>query len=244
MRHDRTVSRALTLRLISLLPLFMTIAAAKAGYISNTASLPVLGVPYTSTTSAGCFAAAGVCVTSGNLTFDSVTSATFNASGQDIVSNVTYVGALTTIANTPIGSITLTGTVEQEVLGRTTSTETGTWTTDLLLLSLGGPLMGHTLTLALDPSQTSSGTTSITPFGTGTFLINSFFDVFVELELDSNPPLSTDRGPIQLTLSSVAAVPEPSAWAMMILGFAGIGAVSYRRRLAARTKSTAFNFIE
>jgi hypothetical protein len=29
---------------------------------------------------------------------------------------------------------------------------------------------------------------------------------------------------------NVAAVPEPSTWAMMILGFAGIGAITYRRR--------------
>jgi hypothetical protein len=31
----------------------------------------------------------------------------------------------------------------------------------------------------------------------------------------------------------VAAVPEPSTWAMMLLGFAGIGAMSYRRRKSA-----------
>jgi hypothetical protein len=30
---------------------------------------------------------------------------------------------------------------------------------------------------------------------------------------------------------SVSAVPEPSTWAMMILGFAGIGFVAYRRKL-------------
>jgi hypothetical protein len=31
----------------------------------------------------------------------------------------------------------------------------------------------------------------------------------------------------------IAAVPEPSTWAMMILGFAGIGAMTYRRRKSA-----------
>ena len=30
------------------------------------------------------------------------------------------------------------------------------------------------------------------------------------------------------TVSTVAAVPEPSTWAMMILGFAGIGLLAYR----------------
>ncbi len=32
------------------------------------------------------------------------------------------------------------------------------------------------------------------------------------------------------TLASVNAVPEPSTWAMMILGFAGIGFMAYRRK--------------
>jgi hypothetical protein len=31
----------------------------------------------------------------------------------------------------------------------------------------------------------------------------------------------------------VAAVPEPSTWAMMVLGFAGVGAMAYRRRKVA-----------
>lgn len=36
--------------------------------------------------------------------------------------------------------------------------------------------------------------------------------------------------PDDLNASVVAAVPEPSTWAMMILGFAGIGAMSWCRR--------------
>ena len=34
-------------------------------------------------------------------------------------------------------------------------------------------------------------------------------------------------------IASVAAVPEPSTWAMMILGFAGVGFMGYRRRKSA-----------
>jgi hypothetical protein len=30
--------------------------------------------------------------------------------------------------------------------------------------------------------------------------------------------------------NTVAAVPEPSTWAMMLLGFAGVGFMAYRRR--------------
>ena len=35
------------------------------------------------------------------------------------------------------------------------------------------------------------------------------------------------------TLVIGSAVPEPSTWAMLLLGFAGIGAFSYRKRMAA-----------
>jgi hypothetical protein len=31
-------------------------------------------------------------------------------------------------------------------------------------------------------------------------------------------------------MTAITAVPEPSTWAMMILGFAGIGCLAYRRR--------------
>jgi hypothetical protein len=45
--------------------------------------------------------------------------------------------------------------------------------------------------------------------------------------------LSTN-GTITATLRSpVAAVPEPSTWAMLMLGFAGVGFVTYRRRKTA-----------
>jgi len=35
---------------------------------------------------------------------------------------------------------------------------------------------------------------------------------------------------IDVTINSVSAVPEPSTWAMMILGFAGVGFMAYRRK--------------
>ena len=47
----------------------------------------------------------------------------------------------------------------------------------------------------------------------------------------SNVTLQGDTG-FQL-LDSVSAVPEPSTWAMMILGFAGVGFMAYRRRNTA-----------
>ena len=44
--------------------------AARAGVISNSPTLPLLGIPYGSPTGAGCFAAVGVCVTPRNIDAD------------------------------------------------------------------------------------------------------------------------------------------------------------------------------
>ncbi len=203
--------RIARLALISLLPLFMTIASAKASTVSMTPTLPVPGATYTS-------------ITGGTLTLGSVVSDTFSPSGQNIVSNVTYAGLMT-----PIGSLTLTGTIDQDVIGRSSSTATGSWTTDLLSLSLSGIVLGQTLTVGLSPSQTSSGTTSIVPSG-NEFLISSFLALYVSVSLDSFP-LTSDFGHIQLTLSpsSLSATPLPPAWTMMLIGLAGFGFVAYRR---------------
>ena len=160
-----------------------TASSTHADVISSTPTLPLLDIPYLSSTGVGCFPAAGVCVSSGSFTLTSVLSSNFNASGQDINTTVEYAGVLTNLSNVPIGPVHLSGVLEQEVLGRTFSTETGSWATDLVALSLSGPVLGHTLTLTLDPVQLSTGATSITPIG-DLFRIDSFFDVFVDLSLE------------------------------------------------------------
>jgi hypothetical protein len=45
-------------------------------------------------------------------------------------------------------------------------------------------------------------------------------------------PASTVRAQYfdNVSLDVTAAVPEPSTWAMMVLGFAGVGLVTYRRK--------------
>jgi hypothetical protein len=53
----------------------------------------------------------------------------------------------------------------------------------------------------------------------------------VRLNLDG-----TSSGPLTGSLTISGAVPEPSTWAMMILGFLGVGFMAYRRK-----NQTAFN---
>jgi hypothetical protein len=41
------------------------------------------------------------------------------------------------------------------------------------------------------------------------------------------------EGPFNASFSLSGSVPEPTTWAMMLLGFVGIGAMTYRRRKSA-----------
>ena len=211
--------------------------SAQASVIQPTASLPLIGVPYVSPgAGAGCFTVATACVNPGPFIQTSVVSDMFSGGNQEIIANVTYDATLTPVGGTTIiGSVALTRTVDETVLGRTSNGETGSFTVDVTGLTLSGPLSlpseplldGRTLMVSLDtsnPLDTSSGTTTITPDG-GMFRINSFFDVFTDITLDfppTNP--STSVGPILLI-----AVPEPSTWAMMLIGFAGLAFAAYRR---------------
>ncbi len=183
------------------------------------------GCSYVSSTGVGCFPTAGLCVSPGTFILTSPVASVFNPSGQDITTNIDYVGTLTTLSNVPIGPVQLSGSFEQEVLGRTFSTETGSWTTDVVGLSLSGPVLGNTLTSTMDPSQSSTGTTSITPMGP-VFRIDSFFDVFVELSLNSVPPLNAQRGPIEV----VATTPLPAALPLFATGLGAMGLLGWRRK--------------
>jgi hypothetical protein len=40
-------------------------------------------------------------------------------------------------------------------------------------------------------------------------------------------------GPIDNLNLNICSVPKPSTWAMMLLGFAGVGTMAYRRRKSA-----------
>jgi hypothetical protein len=204
--------------------------SAFAAVISGTPTLPLLGVPYSSATGVGCFPAAGFCIEAGSLTFTALSSNSFNPSGEALTMQATYTGTLTDSSNHILGPVTLTGSVGEEVLGRTFSTETGSWNTKLLSLALSGPLQGHTLTLGLGASD-STGTDSIDPIGDGLFRIDSFFDVFVDLMLDTNTPLHATRGPVLLTLPPTPTpVPAPAGLTLLAAPVLLLSWAHWRRR--------------
>ena len=87
----------------------------------------------------------------------------------------------------------------------------------LTLTTSGGPVVITGLTLAaLTP--VTFGTTSdyVEISGLGTITGASFSTTFNSFEVDN--------------LEVATAIPEASTWAMMLLGFAGVGFLSYRNR--------------
>jgi PEP-CTERM motif len=213
--------------------------AAQATVYLTSPSLPLIGVPYISPSGAGCFDIAMACVTPGAFTLTSVVSSTFVPGDglllpavQDAVADAAYDAALTPIVgNTIVGSVSLKGVVDEQIKGRTS--DTGIFATDItglslsgeLMLSGGGPLDGATLMVTLGGSP-STGTTTITADGS-VFKIDSFFDVFIDVSIPGTT-LSKSVGPILLV-----AVPEPSTWAMVLIGFAGLSFVARRHARAA-----------
>jgi hypothetical protein len=182
--------------------------SARAAILTNSPSLPLLDVPYNSSVDAGCFAT--MCVSAGSLTLTSASS-TFDITGQNIVANATYSAMLTDLFGAPIGTVNLTGTLQEEVVDRVTDTDTGLWATDITAFSLSGTALSQTVTMAQDPDNASTGATSVTSNGDGTYLVTSFFDMFVDLSLSSDPVQTADTGPIYFDVS----VPEPSTLALL-----------------------------
>ena len=115
-----------------------------------------------------------------------------------------------------------------------------TFGVDINALVAAGPYTGHL-------------TESITFDGYGTFALWIPYSVDINTSdtlhiIGSGPNTSFNVGGFEITLNSqdfapagigafqhdvtatVAAVPEPSTWAMMILGFMGVGFMAYRRK--------------
>jgi hypothetical protein len=88
-------------------------------------------------------------------------------------------------------------------------------------------LGGNKLEVVQDADNPSLGQTTIARFGSK-FQITSFFDIFVDINLDSVPPLTTGRGPLHVEL---VPMPEPAGLALIVLPLLGLAAL---RRYATR----------
>jgi hypothetical protein len=121
-------------------------------------------------------------------------------------------------ASAPTGFTTLTGTALTNDFGSFTETVDGTTFTttraDVTSISL------HNTTLTNIVASTTNGVTLSEP------------DIlFIPMTYTLGVPF-TEYGTISVT-NTVTAVPEPSTWAMMFLGFLGLGFMALRKKKSA-----------
>jgi hypothetical protein len=139
-----------------------------------------------------------------------------------VYSNGAYPQGLTFISSAPSGGNGLDTTVYTVTFTlASNSIIKGDWVPDN-----GGVIYdnGHSTGVFLQTASNGPSTnyTDITPFSfTGTAGDN----VLTFFITDGGPPSA-----FAFDVTSVSAVPEPSTWAMMILGFCGVGFMAYRRK--------------
>jgi hypothetical protein len=71
---------------------------------------------------------------------------------------------------------------------------------------------------------------SLLCFNNSAFRCNGGSLSAADVSIASTTSFILESGNVEIGVAAVAAVPEPSTWAMMILGFAGIGFMAYRRK--------------
>ncbi|MBW2417960.1 MAG: hypothetical protein JRH19_05410 [Deltaproteobacteria bacterium] len=96
-------------------------------------------------------------------------------------------------------TVVLTGPVKTVVRGKGGAT-TGSWDTEILSMDLSGDVGGVSIDIRESPGLPSPGATSVTDNGQGRFVIDSFFDVFIELSVDGGPfqPQTNGAGRMEL----------------------------------------------
>jgi hypothetical protein len=128
---------------------------------------------------------------------------------ENFQSQVTGLASVNGSPNTPF---TLNGPVSVEAFGKA-GMVSGTFDTQMLSLALTGTIMGIPVEIRVDPTNASTGSTTITDIGGGLFHITSFFDVFTDLSIDGGVTFIPSTGPAPVFLQTV---PEPAAWIMFL----------------------------
>jgi hypothetical protein len=200
--------------------------ALLTGWVSSAASAAVfIEVNGGGTIATGSTSATISNVSAGNFTINSITGTSFPA--PDYLSSNT-IGGSTTGGGTLTIEVTMTGLTQ--LLPSFSS-------------AFGSNVLNGGLTLTEQTFlDTSNGIfTTVTPLGTQTFTAGGFQTQLTNLGPVSGPFSITevytisgaDAGNFNANID-VSAVPEPGTWAMLILGFLGVGFTAYRKKVSFR----------
>jgi hypothetical protein len=99
----------------------------------------------------------------------------------------------------------------------------GTFPETFVSATFTGDVGGNAVVDELDPSRASLGSVTISAAPGGGFFIDNRAAIFGVYTINGGDPITV---PVALTVGA----PEPSTWAMMLLGFGGFGFAGYRRR--------------
>jgi hypothetical protein len=207
----------------------MAASSAAAGVIQSDATLPpangAYGLHATVCLLAGCIVESDI----GNLV---PTSSLIVGNDQLVTANGSLSAAVfenvAGVPGPPIGTFMMFGSLSITYVGRSSPNALGTFTSLLTSFDFMGTFNSHTLQTRLNLTQggNSGITTIVTVPGTGSFLVDSFFDVFAELSLDGGP--FTPQPERHLNLEST--VPEAGSAGLTLLGFIGFAAVAWKTR--------------
>jgi hypothetical protein len=153
--------------------------------------------------------------------------ATMNGNTSNFLTSVTVSGLTATwTGQTTISGANYSGLVDVQFVATIVSGASG-WITPSGVGISGGPLEVAELT-----SSSFVVTEQFLARAAGGGSYTTFNGFFNSANAGPNPNLdkTSFSGQFFYTDPVVAAVPEPSTWAMMLLGFAGVGFVAYRKR--------------
>jgi hypothetical protein len=120
--------------------------------------------------------------------------------------------------------VLLTGPMLVVIRGKGAS-DTGSWDTEILSMSLTGTVDDFSIDLRESPVRHSRGTTRIDDVGGGNYQIDSFFDVFTELAIAGGPFQPQTNAAERMSL-----VPEPSRFLMLVSSLPLLTWMARRRR--------------
>jgi hypothetical protein len=233
--RDITRRRTLRISVLGLTALTVGLMVAHADVVQSTVTLPPPTGVYTLGDS--CISSADRCVENASVSNFSVISDSQVAGNEVIMATAGFSGEVTTdnggSPGTPIGPVSLDGTVEITYVGRNPSINPlGDFTTLVPSFDFKGIFNGKTFELKQNPSMASMGTTSIleTTFTPPIlYTVSSELELFGEFSINGGP---FTPGPGKTT--TLTSVPEPGYWGVAAGLLAGVPTMRRRRQGALR----------